>query len=677
MSKLKRGLTKDFEKEQEDQALAKEELFQPVVQIYQDYQYLSDEQIDIIAKILQVIDFFKENCPDTQTLMEFTKLCCQNLIYEFIPKDSPVFHIDDVGDKFYIVLSGRAGIYIRRQPASIEADEAAAQPRILKMLEKMHLESISQLQGEELMKFYGQVIKKQAKPQKVIDSELILFRSQNFDKYFTNQGICKFMLVAQKQSGTIFGEMALTNDKPRTASIFGLTDLKLLSLSKANFKQVGEKGMKALQQKIDYFLKMFPHMTKHKMSKLILYFTSAKFPANFFIWKQGDETDGFLLLKDGEMQLLQNVEFPKPPSQNNVDFTLMSLFQSSKQEIKDIKETIILTNLTGGCFVGETEVVQKKEKRDYSVKTLTICNCYCLSLEVKYYNYYFENYHIVRKTFPEFFQALNSLQQRNSQLFRRRIEDIVKTKSCNFYLTKKEEALAVERRYANEFGKDEAKPFLSSPILRSTFQSKLSKQQMVEQNKSIIDQHTKLDEQFGEKQEEFNMLKLAGDNFQKCLLIRVEKQFEQFQPAKPKAKTPYFSKQNSTVKDILQSVRLKQFPSFATNRDQFSIRQSNEEDSQQLPQIKVAKQHIRVVNPNISSKVDIIKSNYQSFMKSKSMSSRLDRLSENQMQGFMLTDSINTYHPLHSFQNKDDQTKHKKRVKTQSKVEYDYQKSIL
>lgn len=32
--------------------------------------------------------------------------------------------------------------------------------------------------------------------------------------------------------------MALTNDKPRTASIFGLTDLKLLSLSKANFKVI-------------------------------------------------------------------------------------------------------------------------------------------------------------------------------------------------------------------------------------------------------------------------------------------------------------------------------------------------------------------------------------------------------------------------------------------------------
>lgn len=36
-------------------------------------------------------------------------------------------------------------------------------------------------------------------------------------------------------------------------------------------------------------------------------------------------------------------------------------------------------------------------------------------------------------------------------------------------------------------------------------------------------------------------------------------------------------------------------------------------------------------------------------MKSKSLSSRFDRTSEhNKMQGFMLTDSIATYHPLHS-----------------------------
>lgn len=44
------------------------------------------------------------------------------------------------------------------------------------------------------------------------------------------------MCVAQKYSGQYFGEMALTNDKPRAASIIALTDLIVLSLSKANYK---------------------------------------------------------------------------------------------------------------------------------------------------------------------------------------------------------------------------------------------------------------------------------------------------------------------------------------------------------------------------------------------------------------------------------------------------------
>lgn len=39
-----------------------------------------------------------------------------------------------------------------------------------------------------------------------------------------------------KYSGQYFGEMALTNDKPRAASIIALTDLTVLSLSKSNYK---------------------------------------------------------------------------------------------------------------------------------------------------------------------------------------------------------------------------------------------------------------------------------------------------------------------------------------------------------------------------------------------------------------------------------------------------------
>jgi len=42
--------------------------------------------------------------------------------------------------------------------------------------------------------------------------------------------------------GNYFGEMALTTDKPRGASIFAISDqLKLVSLSKSNYKKIFEK----------------------------------------------------------------------------------------------------------------------------------------------------------------------------------------------------------------------------------------------------------------------------------------------------------------------------------------------------------------------------------------------------------------------------------------------------
>lgn len=90
---------------------------------------------------------------------------------------------------------------------------------------------------DDKTKLFERFIKKQkGKPPKVIESELLLLRSGDLDRCFTSTGVCKFMCVAQKYSGQYFGELALTNDKPRAASIIALTDLIVLSLSKVNYK---------------------------------------------------------------------------------------------------------------------------------------------------------------------------------------------------------------------------------------------------------------------------------------------------------------------------------------------------------------------------------------------------------------------------------------------------------
>lgn len=38
--------------------------------------------------------------------------------YEFFPKDEAIFHIDTHGDKFYIILSGLVGVYIKIDKSS-------------------------------------------------------------------------------------------------------------------------------------------------------------------------------------------------------------------------------------------------------------------------------------------------------------------------------------------------------------------------------------------------------------------------------------------------------------------------------------------------------------------------------------------------------------------------------
>ncbi|CAD8190819.1 unnamed protein product [Paramecium octaurelia] len=635
----------------EDQINQKEQMFAPVIQVYRDNLNLTDIQVDSITSIMQNIEIFKTWCPESSTLFEFTRLICQNLQYERIQKENAVFHIGEQGDKFYIILTGRAGVYIRRQQQQIEAEESAMIPKIEKILERLQIKTIEEIEQDQKLSFYEKLIKKQSKPVKQIEAELLLLYVGNFDMYFTINGICKFQQLSQVHSGLYFGDMALTTDKPRAASIIAVTDVQALSLNKANFKKIFEKQIKTQQEKIDYFLKMFPTMTKFKMSKLIMYFTQYKYPVNYTIWKQNDIVDGFFLLKDGEIQLQQTVDFnPLLKSEQN------QIILSPKKEKSNQKELLTIAHLTGGCFVGETDIYLQNERRDYTVKTITQCNVFVLQLD---------NYAIVKKSFPEFIIPLQSLQQKNIALYRKRLADIVQTKISNTNLNKKEEVKNIERRYINEIEiKQKTQNSVqeqSSPILRSTLQPKMTKQQMVEQNLSIADQHTKSDIATG-KNEEFNMLKMAGENFQKCLIIRVEKQFEQFQPTKPKSKTPYFSKHQKDIKDLLEQIRRHQLPSVQL-KEPIVFNQQQEEDLQNnnLPFLTMTKQQLRIINPLIQQKVEILKQclsrqSHTSISKSKSLCQTADQFYKAKaQQGFILCDTLFPYKPVHSTKNSNNQ----------------------
>jgi hypothetical protein len=71
--------------------------------------------------LLENLPFFKKYKDEDQ--FDIIKACCKYMTYEFIPADKPVFLIgfsffvylkDSVGDKFYLILKGKVGIYIRK-----------------------------------------------------------------------------------------------------------------------------------------------------------------------------------------------------------------------------------------------------------------------------------------------------------------------------------------------------------------------------------------------------------------------------------------------------------------------------------------------------------------------------------------------------------------------------------
>jgi CRP-like cAMP-binding protein len=120
-----------------------------------------------------------------------------------------------------LVLGGTAGVYVPKSQEQLE-QESNDFPR----------RSVAFVAFDE--KAYRSKFKRKEKTQ--VDDEVALLNAGRVDRYFNEAGLCLFKKVHVYNTFEAFGDMALTTDKPRTASIVALTDLHLLSLTKLEFR---------------------------------------------------------------------------------------------------------------------------------------------------------------------------------------------------------------------------------------------------------------------------------------------------------------------------------------------------------------------------------------------------------------------------------------------------------
>ncbi|KAL4474167.1 hypothetical protein ABPG72_002892 [Tetrahymena utriculariae] len=241
--------------------------------------------------------------------------CAKFMRYCFIKKGEAVFHIDTVGDKFYLTLKGKVGIYIRL-------------PKPIKS-------------GEE---------------------------EQEENKNNSLQLTC----VKELDSGFSFGELALLNNKPRLATIICHQDSHFMTLDKLSFILIlKQKEEERLFKEMGFFAKLpFFEGWNHNLIKHI-YLNSfrIKYSKNEKIFNEGDEPANIYIVTEGEFVLQKG--FDKNEEEDEFGFKQTVEINYLKKEGAAKKKQIPLAVLVQNEMFGEEDIMNKQKNRTYSAQCMS------------------------------------------------------------------------------------------------------------------------------------------------------------------------------------------------------------------------------------------------------------------------------------------------------------------
>jgi CRP-like cAMP-binding protein len=97
--------------------------------------------------------------------------------------------------------------------------------------------------------------------------------------------------VAKLASGKHFGELALTTNKPRAATVKTITNTHLLVLTKADYQRILLRYEEANLNKFVSFLKgmpQFAHWTKNVLSRLTYYMPRQPYSRHQTVFREGE-----------------------------------------------------------------------------------------------------------------------------------------------------------------------------------------------------------------------------------------------------------------------------------------------------------------------------------------------------------------------------------------------------
>ena len=251
--------------------------------------------------LCQNFDYFKKLTQDPDGKEKIPKIIAV-LNYETFRKDEHIIHFGEIGDKFYILLSGTVSIY---KPS----------PKNVNMTLHDYVDYLVKIRDLEknLIKF-----ERVQNYNSSIDRVKLLVINYNSSKIpYSNKKIPVVIeeerFILKLGPGTSFGEMALIKNETRNANIIANENCELVSIDKVDYRKIiKDIEEQRINSKLKNFKLDYPYFQEwpgNRCYRLLSSFAIDYYSRGDYVYKQNSLSNFIYFIKKGEFEVTSDINF--------------------------------------------------------------------------------------------------------------------------------------------------------------------------------------------------------------------------------------------------------------------------------------------------------------------------------------------------------------------------------
>jgi CRP-like cAMP-binding protein len=347
----------------------------------------TQDETELLVALIKNLEFFQtrdirdKNYPEIVSWLKLEKMAC----------DQVVFNINDEGKHFYVIISGIVSVLIPNKKKfdnikklTIEVNQFLKfKPKTFKnknTLEKnSHNESVLATQSDWDPEGEGEE-SIEMKDHNENNEDLIrqtINRAQSNASFHSNtksrmndenrssagsrinidssEGLNPvqrleiwesepdFICVAKITSGDSFGELALLDDKPRSATIQWYSDWVFATMEREDYN----KTLKRIENRninkiVDFFqdLPYFSTYGKNALQRIRFLFNRFKLKGKHVVFKEGDPSDYVYIVISGDFELIKKVKQVETKEINFKNYLRSNIFNGVDSNAKVVKSEV-------------------------------------------------------------------------------------------------------------------------------------------------------------------------------------------------------------------------------------------------------------------------------------------------------------------------------------------------